>query len=765
MIKDQMNLELSVDTPALKSTIDASQLPDDDLTPYNVGFIPWEMVHQSTLFSWHTYHLEYVPGSPGYGRITPEDSLYTDDTKLSANKGVPFMYSITSSSVNFLRAVYKDPNTLEYSAAGDAYHAGSAMPSVFSKNLVYSIDLESIVSGNQAARGYCTATFFAFAILYDNEEFTYSQRSGIRSADISYNPVTDAIPDILFSFFLNGERVEFTLTNELFKEFTKLGGIYSVSTASHTYRIYCYCIGMHCYAQLGSNYISGFISDGFPYRYASTIGVHAFSNETSISGRVQFISCINSAVNSPIGIQLTTRAADAHTLANLDNLSEIEITLSNDNDIEENENYYLYSEFYAFNMLFKSFTATDLKIMALISTPLIKVDDIYYVPEFDESFALTGNWIEYDGRNLNPDDNTFDPADIPEPEPEGGEDWEGDRILPPVISGIGDLNGFISMYGLKPSQVAALGNYLWAKFTDTDFWQSISIVLDNTASIDPSVILNYVVSIRAYPFDLSDVSGTTSDLPLVYFGRGLVGIPVDSPTSLSMRTLHKCVDSFAGGQLDVPAYYGDFRDMEPCTKLLLHVPFCGSCEINPSQVVGKTLFLRYTIDFATGGMMAICYTSDSAGNMAYPVAELHGHVGASVQLTASNEIDALQSIAGIGSGVASLMMGNATGLLSGVVGAASSLASNRPVPHSTGRASGFSAYFQPRVPYIEIIYDRYYKPDNYAHTHGNACQVVKKIKDLHGYTVCKNVDTTGLTCDGDERIVIKRILESGFYAD
>lgn len=415
-------------------------------------------------------------------------------------------------------------------------------------------------------------------------------------------------------------------------------------------------------------------------------------------------------------------------------------------------------------------------MMRIPSTPIFGYTVGVYCPEVLDDGEFTGNLLTGDlteddvqpwqWDNINIDD--FKEEDVPEyePEPESGEDWGGDRILPPVISGIGDLNGFITMYGMKPSQVAALGNYLWARFTDATFWESISAVLDNTASIDPSVILNYVVSIRAYPFDLSDVAGTTHELPLVYFGRGLIGIPVEaSPTSLSLRVLHKCVDSFAGGDLTVPAKYGDFRDMEPCAKLLLHVPFCGSCEINPSQVVGKHLFLRYTIDFATGGMMAICYTSDSAGEMAYPVAELHGHVGASVQLTGSNELDALQSLAGVGSGIASLMMGNPAGLLSGVVGAASSLASNRAVPHSTGKASGFSAYFQPRVPYIEIVYDQYYKPSNYAHTHGNACQAVKTIGSLHGYTVCKNVDTSGLTCEGDERIMIKRIMESGFYVD
>ena len=366
-------------------------------------------------------------------------------------------------------------------------------------------------------------------------------------------------------------------------------------------------------------------------------------------------------------------------------------------------------------------------------------------------------------------ENDFDPETIPIYIPIGGYDGDGDNILPPILSGIGDLTGFVTMYALKTDQLSYFGSQLWSSFTNPDFWNSISVVLENTTSIDPANILNYIISVRLYPFDLSTVSGAVPESPEIFFGRGLAGILVDSNIAHNIYTLGKCVTRVNGGILYVPEFYEDFRDMEPCAKMVLHVPFAGSCEINPSQVVGKYLWLSYSIDYCTGAFMAQCFVDGESLQMSYPVATLYGQLGATVQLSASNEMESLQCLAGATLGIAS---GAATGAFSSIMGtvtaasgAATSLANSRALPHTTGKSAGFSSFYEPRVPYIEILYDKYYVPDNYAHVHGYACNTVSKIGDLHGYTVCRNVDTTGLSCETDERLSIKRILESGFFVD
>lgn len=379
----------------------------------------------------------------------------------------------------------------------------------------------------------------------------------------------------------------------------------------------------------------------------------------------------------------------------------------------------------------------------------------------DEEFVDKLRPWQYDVEEWS--ENEYTPEDLPPYNPGGsGEDGDGDNIRPPAISGIGDLVGFVTMYALKPKQLSKLGEYLWSSFTSTEFWNSISVVLDNTLSVDPSAILNYVVSVRAYPVDLS-VFGS-SELPEIFFGRGLIGVPVDSLSGRIFQ-IKDCVKLLPGGSLDVPTYYNDFRDMEPCCKAVLHVPFCGSCDLNPSQIIGKHLEIYYSIDFCTGGLMALCQVSGDSLPMEYTIARLYGQIGATVQLSASNELEALQCIAGASMGVATGLMTNGMGMLAGAIGVATSLSNNRSLPHTTGKSSGFSGFYEPRVPYIELLYDQYYIPENYAHTHGFACNVKKKISDLHGFTVCENVDTTGLTCEADERVMIKKTLESGFFVD
>lgn len=388
---------------------------------------------------------------------------------------------------------------------------------------------------------------------------------------------------------------------------------------------------------------------------------------------------------------------------------------------------------------------------------------VQVVSENEEQYDRLQPWQKL-GADITADE--FDPDDIPEYVPIGGYDGDGDTILPPALSGIGDLSGFVTMYALKADHLSYFGSQLWASFVSDDFWKSVTTVFSNTTAIDPSVILDYIVSIRLYPFDLSQVSGATSDFAEIFFGRGLSGIFVSAdPIGDKLYVLSKCATRVDGGVLYVPEKYGDFRDMEPCAKMVLHVPFAGSCEINPSQVVGKYLSLSYSIDYCTGAFMAQCFVSGDGLPMSYPVATLYGQLGATVQLSASNEMESLQCLAGATLGLATGSMGNIAGAIGTMAGVATSLSNNRTLPHTTGKSAGFSSFYEPRVPYIEILYDKYYVPDNYAHVHGYACNTTSKIGDLHGYTVCRNVDTTGLTCETDERLSIKRILESGFFVD
>lgn len=365
-------------------------------------------------------------------------------------------------------------------------------------------------------------------------------------------------------------------------------------------------------------------------------------------------------------------------------------------------------------------------------------------------------------------DNEYNPEDLPPYEPPKPiDDMYGDDITPPNFAGIGGTNGFITHYALTPSQMGRLGTALWAGVADNQFWDSIAVVLDNTLSINPADILNYIVAVRQYPMALQDTNACDIlTLKDIYIGRGGYGLTVASDSDLLYHTIarmNRPVSLEYGGYLDIAPFYNDFRDFEPCTEITLHVPFCGSCKLAPSQVVGKQLIMQYSIDYTSGSITAIC---NVRGTKTYPVAVMHGQIGANIQMSASETMDNLQNVAAIGAGVATFALNPAAGtaVMAGNA-VATSLSHNHAQGYSTGRSGGFSAFFEVRKPYVIITHDVYETPQNFAHVYGNATNCEKLLGDLHGYTECENVDVSGLTCTADDAAIIKRLLESGVYMD
>ena len=95
--------------------------------------------------------------------------------------------------------------------------------------------------------------------------------------------------------------------------------------------------------------------------------------------------------------------------------------------------------------------------------------------------------------------------------------------------------------------------------------------------------------------------------------------------------------------------------------------------------------------------------------------------------------------------------------LGGVLGAA-------PTQYAkAGSASSACSMWLPQYAYFIIDRPVSLKPQGYGHTVGYACEEYGKISSFSGYTVCDNVDTTGIFGTDEEKRMIKEIMESGFY--
>lgn len=399
--------------------------------------------------------------------------------------------------------------------------------------------------------------------------------------------------------------------------------------------------------------------------------------------------------------------------------------------------------------------------------------------------------------NNNIEDNTITDDDIPEyvppspgddDEPHGGPGWLANNVFP-----YGALNGFVTLYCLTPKQLGAFGQYLWAGFFDADFIDSLVVTTFEAASLNTSDILNFIPSVKYYPIPLNNLNnwhgGSDST---IFIGRGAKGIDLNTAAHVGNLTAY-CAGVDCESE-DIEPVFGDFRDFEPCTRLTLFVPFCGVMELTPSQVMGKgqpgKVYLKYLIDFSTGA----CECAVEIKNCGWRtiVGTLTGSIGANVELTASNLSQVIQSfgkavvgagatvaLATVGLGQASAleeMGGRATqaeaamsnaekGLLANQANNISSLLSLSTVPAPTaGTSGGYSAFIN-LTPMIQRTYHHYEVPANYAHVYGYACNKTVTLSDLNGkgYTVCSNVELSGIPATQDELAAIESLLTSGVY--
>lgn len=418
--------------------------------------------------------------------------------------------------------------------------------------------------------------------------------------------------------------------------------------------------------------------------------------------------------------------------------------------------------------------------------------------------VVTGNDItrltvwQVIGQAIGADTAPYDNADKP-PYTPGGDGTDntntGSDILLPTSLGVGGTNGFITQYALSAAQMQKIGELLWLTFTDPDYYKNFLFTLATTGTINLSNLLDYFVSLRVYPFPLINIPSYDAAGQDMYIGAGIVPLHFDSP----LHTINAYADMIDAGSVYVPRYYGDFRDYDN-TSIMLFLPYCGTVQLNPTDVIGGTLAARYAVDFATGGVTAYVTVTTSDGRT-YPIATMAGSIGADIPLTATNATQIAARLAGdalhvagmFGNAVETQMQretgiavnavsGNMAGALTGAVDVATAplhtagdvvsnaldavSAPGTKMPMLSG-GRGFGAFGQPQTAYIQIRRNLYAQgqaaPAAYRHTYGNAVSKPVTVGSCSGFTMFDNVDTTGLNCTATERDQITALLQSGVY--
>lgn len=414
----------------------------------------------------------------------------------------------------------------------------------------------------------------------------------------------------------------------------------------------------------------------------------------------------------------------------------------------------------------------------------------------DDDIDTSKPWDYYNNDllpNINPDIAAFPGGYNPEPtkpdpeppEIEGEEENGGDDIELNDPSGIGGGFGFVTQYCITGAQITELGRKLWNGFSDiTDYMNNFVYRVDpNTGSVNFADIMEFFISLKVYPFPLGNVAAVSAAGQNMYIGSGAAPIPFSS----NLHTMDEFVAEMDCGTLSIPFWYGDYRDYE--LQIVAYLPYCGTAELNPGDVMGGTLSCKYYVDFSTGACIAYitCTTWDGHELI---VATLPGQMGADIPLTASNANNImarmygdrlnvaenfLSSAKSAASGITAVLAGNVGGAVRAGIStffdtdlhqqqqnAAIGERGAISAPMLSG-GRGLAAFGSPTAVYVQIRTPFYAVPENYAQSVGDPASSAVTIGDCTGFCQFVNVDVSGIVTDAADQAAIRQALAAGVY--
>lgn len=304
-------------------------------------------------------------------------------------------------------------------------------------------------------------------------------------------------------------------------------------------------------------------------------------------------------------------------------------------------------------------------------------------------------------------------------------------------------------------------------------------LLEKFLTLNP---IDCVADLILYPFIISPYAGV----------RKPVIIGNQTFSSNNIYKIDNDIFILDFGTLNYRRKYDDFRDFEPYSDCTLQIPYHGDVHLKPSIYCGHDITVKCIIDMLSGASIALVYRDRLVMD------SIPGQIGMHVQLSGMQTASynaalysaangykqaaaadvtrtggALLSIAGnIGTGnFAGAVSSAFSGIMSNVQ---SQIALNNAdyrldhvqVPFKTrGTNSVLTSYGNEQC--CRLILTRPKMLTNelevYAHTQGYACCMTAKLSSVSGYTVVSAADLSGLPISAQEKSMLLKILQSGFY--
>lgn len=322
---------------------------------------------------------------------------------------------------------------------------------------------------------------------------------------------------------------------------------------------------------------------------------------------------------------------------------------------------------------------------------------------------------------------------------------EDTEELEPAAPEINGLGVFANYFAMSASSVLQLSDFLW----NAD--ETVIDDIINSLKLFGANPVNAIMSLRLYPFDVGIMAGSL-DAEKIILGR----IDTDVYGLKLTNSANAIIDL---GKLYIAAHFGDFRDYSPYSAYNLYIPFIGTVSLNPNDYLNRMVSIKMIVDITTGKATAIIYANG------IPMQYLDGMIAIEIPITSENMGQTANAIIGaVGSTAGALVTGNIVGAAMTAAAGAADVLFNDVSINKTGNVSASTSFFSPINAYVVISRPNAVIPSTYGHSRGYSCDYSAPLSSIVGYTVCVNVDTSGISGATDaERTQIKNLLEGGVY--
>lgn len=383
-------------------------------------------------------------------------------------------------------------------------------------------------------------------------------------------------------------------------------------------------------------------------------------------------------------------------------------------------------------------------------------------PAFHSRFSLvlkSSDWRNFGDIVVTEFDNEYGNASGSGGYGGGSFDNSSDAFGVPQLPNVGVTStGFINVYNPTLNQLSGFGDDLFPDISNPQFDDSgtLEAVANNVKAVGETLksfadcfinqnLIQYVIDCHIVPC-----------VPTVAQSTGLkVGFKTFSFNPARVTSDYVTIDC---GTLEIKEYYQNFLDYVG-TKARLFLPFVGFVDIKNEWFQSGKLKVVYHYNVIDGSFMAFILATSSKSKLTETVVGSYGgNCCVHIPITGTNYAS---MISGVVQGTAKAVTSLSTANLGGVASGVASTVTARPTIEQSNGYNSNSAYMGIRIPYLLIERPVASFSKNYPHEQGLPLNVTKKLSDVKGFTVCKNLLVDNIDCTQSEKNMIKSLFASG----